>query len=124
MKCSLCLFAGLFSAGLAVAQVVIQPGAAVYLDGTADVYLTDGMSLDNAGTLSLAQSTLAVSGGFANTGTVVPGTSTVVFDGVADQAFAGGNATLYNLTLNKPTPHEDEVLLSGKATLTGTLTCA
>src|SRR6476469_7579277 len=98
------LSAGLLVGGTAAAQDLTNAGATITVQAGAVLYVgTGGLTnqaggtltnqgttrvdgpLANPGTLDLGAGGLEVRGNFANTGTIVPGTSTVTFSGTADQ---------------------------------------
>ena len=117
----------------ASATLTVQPGATLFvgtggLTNQAGATLTnqgalrvDG-PLTNPGALDLATGTLEVKGDFANTGTLLPGTSPVTFSGAADQLLTPDGATLYQVLLNKPTAGANTLRLAGDLTVANTLT--
>lgn len=94
------------------ATLTVQPGATLYV-GTGGLTNQAGGTLanqgtlrvdgplTNPGTLDLGAGALEVKSDFANSGTLVSGTSPVSFTGAADQLLTPGGATLYQLLLNK-----------------------
>ena len=115
------------------ASITVQAGATLYvgtggLTNQASGTLTnlgtlriDG-PLTNPGTLDLGAGALEVRGNFANSGTLLPGTSPVSFTGAADQLLTPGGATLYQVLVSKPTAGANTLRLAGDLTVSNALT--
>jgi hypothetical protein len=113
------------------ATITLQAGATLYVGtgglrnqaGTltnAGILRVDG-PLTNPGTLDLSTGALELKGDFANTGTLLPGTSPVTFSGAADQLLTPGGAMLYQVLVSKPTAGANTLRLAGDLTVSNQL---
>lgn len=137
----------LLATGTALAQVTVPPGGNLIVPaggalglGCTALNVSGGFALNSgqvngaagvgigaSGTLNAGSGTLRVSGNWSNSGSFVPGTSTVVFnDGCASGPITiSGNTTFHNLTLTSTNgrtfvlPEGSHLTVNGVLTLQG-----
>jgi len=102
-------------------QAVIDPSSDeyyhLYISGSATSLLDDDIIvLGNLHTnnFNLVSYSVDVKGNWLNSGTLIPGTSTVTFDGIPEQEISG---SFYNLVINKTAKGPNDVVLSEEVTI-------
>lgn len=102
------------------AQLYVTGSATVNCQNSPTIYIRG--ALNNTGTISLNDADVYISKNWTNTGTVLAGTSTVIFDGTSNQMLTSGGDRFYNLTVNKATGGSDMVTLGDNAEVSNILT--
>ncbi|MFC1616271.1 DUF2341 domain-containing protein [Patescibacteria group bacterium] len=108
----------------------INAGGTIDVDGTFNIngQTTDidgDMLIGASGVVSAGAAAISVAGDWSNSGTFTAGTSTVTFDGSANDHDINGTTTFNNLTVAEDDDSDDSVLTFANGTtqsITGTLT--